>query len=181
MKLSKLFLVALAVVLVPAAAFAQTQITGEVTDNTGGVLPGVTVEASSPLLIEGSRVAVTDGPGRYTIIGLTAGTYTVTMTLPGFSTFVAEGVEVRPMICRSMGAQPFYVKNYGELILKGKSKQEILISTYVCHPSMANNELSGPIVSMNLINFFSKKKWTKQFVFYLYLKQLDQLFLSTKI
>ena len=94
MKLSKLFLVALAVVLVPAAAFAQTQITGEVTDNTGGVLPGVTVEAASPLLIEGSRVAVTDGTGRYTIIGLTAGTYTVTMTLPGFSTFVAEGVEV---------------------------------------------------------------------------------------
>ena len=75
MKLSKLFLVALAVVLVPAAAFAQTQITGEVTDNTGGVLPGVTVEAASPLLIEGSRVAVTDGTGRYTIIGLTAGTY----------------------------------------------------------------------------------------------------------
>ena len=46
MKLSKLFLVALAVVLVPAPAFAQTQITGEVTDNTGGVLPGVTVEAA---------------------------------------------------------------------------------------------------------------------------------------
>ena len=47
---------------------------------------------------------------------------------------------------------------YGELLIKGKSKQEILISTYVCHPSMANNELSGPIVSMSLINFFLKKK-----------------------
>jgi aminopeptidase-like protein len=48
--------------------------------------------------------------------------------------------------------------NYGELILKGKSKQEILISTYVCHPSMANDNLSGPIVSMSLINYFYKLK-----------------------
>ena len=57
--------------------------------------------------------------------------------------------------------------NYGELILKGKSKKEILISTYICHPSMANNELSGPIVSMSLINHFRKKKLNKtlRFIF----------------
>ena len=58
--------------------------------------------------------------------------------------------------------------NYGELILKGKSDQEILISTYICHPSMANNELSGPIVAMSLINYFSKIKnleKTLRFVF----------------
>jgi aminopeptidase-like protein len=58
--------------------------------------------------------------------------------------------------------------NYGELILKGKSKEEVLISTYICHPSMANNELSGPIVAMSLINYFSKIKnleKTLRFVF----------------
>ena len=59
------------------------------------------------------------------------------------------------------------VLNYGELILEGKSKKEILISTYICHPTMANNELSGPIVSMGLINYFSKKVLNKtlRFVF----------------
>ena len=57
--------------------------------------------------------------------------------------------------------------NYGELVLKGKSSQEILISTYICHPSMANNELSGPIVSMGLIDHFRKKKLKKtlRFIF----------------
>jgi len=56
---------------------------------------------------------------------------------------------------------------YGELLLPGKSKKEILISTYICHPSMANNELSGPIVSMSLINFFQKKKlnYSIRFIF----------------
>jgi len=57
--------------------------------------------------------------------------------------------------------------NYGELIIKGKSKQEILISTYICHPSMANNELSGSIVSLSLIDYFKKKKPEKtlRFIF----------------
>ncbi len=57
--------------------------------------------------------------------------------------------------------------NYGELILRGKSKQEILISTYICHPSMANDNLSGPIVSMALIDYFKKKNIEKtlRFIF----------------
>ena len=87
--------------LLPAAALAQSSITGEVSDNTGGVLPGVTVEASSPALIEGSRVAITDGTGRYTIVDLRPGTYAVTMTLPGFSTFVQEGLELQGACSRA--------------------------------------------------------------------------------
>ncbi len=56
---------------------------------------------------------------------------------------------------------------FGEYLLPGKSKSEILISTYICHPSMANNELSGPIVSMSLIDYFKKNKQDKslRFVF----------------
>ena len=96
MRLVKIVLVGTAAAaLLPSAAFAQSAVTGEVTDNTGGVLPGVTVEAASPALIEGSRVAITDGTGRYNIIDLRPGVYSVTMTLPGFSTFVQEGIEVQ--------------------------------------------------------------------------------------
>ena len=63
-------------------------------DETGGVLPGVTVEAASPALIEGVRTAFTDGSGRYGLEALRPGTYTVTFTLPGFSTFIREGIEI---------------------------------------------------------------------------------------
>jgi aminopeptidase-like protein len=57
--------------------------------------------------------------------------------------------------------------SYGEIIIPGKSKQEVLVSTYICHPSMANNELSGTIVSMSLIKYFMKKKLQKtlRFIF----------------
>ena len=81
--------------LLPAAALAQTgAIAGSVEDETGGVLPGVTVEAASPALIEGVRSTVTDGAGLYAIEALRPGTYTVTFTLPGFNTFVREGIEL---------------------------------------------------------------------------------------
>ena len=81
-------------VLVPAAAFAQASITGVVKDASGAVLPGVTVEASSPALIEKTRSAVTDGSGQYRIVDLRAGIYSVTFTLTGFSSVKRDGIEL---------------------------------------------------------------------------------------
>src|SRR5205823_5898770 len=83
-----------AVVLVPMAAYAQASVAGVVKDSSGAVLPGVTVEVSSPALIEKTRSTVTDGSGLYQIISLPPGTYTVNFTLTGFSTVKREGVEL---------------------------------------------------------------------------------------
>jgi hypothetical protein len=82
------------VILVPTAAFAQAVIAGTVRDPSGAVLPGVTVEASSPALIEKVRTAVTDGTGQYRVEDLRPGTYAVTFTLSGFNTFKREGIEL---------------------------------------------------------------------------------------
>src|SRR5438067_2155977 len=83
-----------AVFLVSAPAFAQSAITGLVKDSTGGVLPGVAVEASSPALIEKVRTVVTDAQGRYAIVDLRPGLYKVTFTIQGFSSFVQDGIEL---------------------------------------------------------------------------------------
>ena len=82
--------------LLPVAALAQapSSIDGLVTDATGGVLPGVTVEAASSALIEQARVVVTDSQGRYSIIDLRPGEYAVTFSLVGFSTVVREGLQL---------------------------------------------------------------------------------------
>jgi hypothetical protein len=82
------------VLLLPAAAFAQAVITGVVKDASGAVLPGVTVEAASPVLIEKVRSVVSDDTGQYRIVDLRPGTYEVTFTLTGFNTFKREGIEL---------------------------------------------------------------------------------------
>ena len=92
-RLSFVAAASVACLLAPTLARAQA-IGGTVSDSTGGVLPGVTVEARSPALIEQVRTAVTDGNGQYLIVALETGNYTVTFTLPGFSTLVREGVQL---------------------------------------------------------------------------------------
>src|SRR5262245_51316286 len=90
--------------LVPSAAYAQASITGVVRDTSGAVLPGVTVEAASPALIEKVRSVVTDGTGQYRVENLRPGTYTLTFTLPGFNTFKREGIELTGTFTASVNA-----------------------------------------------------------------------------
>jgi hypothetical protein len=82
------------VLSMPATAYAQATITGIVKDTSGAILPGVTVEAASPALIEKVRSVVSDGSGQYQIVNLVPGTYSVTFSLPGFNTVKREGIEL---------------------------------------------------------------------------------------
>src|SRR5881628_3817868 len=92
MRTATKWLTILGVVLLPTTVWAQASLTGTVKDASGAVLPGVTVEAASPALIEKTRSAVTDGTGQYRIINLLPGTYTVTFT--GFSGVKREDIEL---------------------------------------------------------------------------------------
>lgn len=80
--------------LIAGPARAQSAISGLVTDASGAVLPGVTVEATSPVLIEKVRTTVTDAQGLYTLVDLRPGTYLVTFSLSGFTTLRREGLQV---------------------------------------------------------------------------------------
>ena len=93
------------VVMGPALAFAQSGLAGTVTDLSGLVLPGVTVEASSPALIEKVRSAVTDGQGRYSIIDLRPGVYTVTFALTGFATVKREDISLPAAFTATVNAE----------------------------------------------------------------------------
>jgi hypothetical protein len=93
-QLRQLTLVLASLILLPSLAFAQATIAGSVRDTSGAVLPGVTVEAASPALIERVRSVTTDASGRYSIVDLRPGTYTVTFTLPGFNAVKREGVQL---------------------------------------------------------------------------------------
>ena len=92
---------------IPAAASAQfaATIAGVVRDASGAVVPGVTVEATSPALIEKVRSAVTDGSGQFRIVTLPPGTYSVTFTLPGFNTVRRDGIELSGTFTATVNAE----------------------------------------------------------------------------
>jgi hypothetical protein len=97
---------ALLIALLPSRALAQAGgIAGQVKDTTGAVLPGVSVEASSPALIEKVRTVVTDNQGLYNIVDLRPGSYVVTFTLAGFATVKREGIELTASFTATVNAE----------------------------------------------------------------------------
>ena len=107
-RISRVWSVVSALVLVlPALVFAQdtSSIAGVVRDTSGAVMPGVTVEASSPALIEKVRTVVTDGLGQYKIVSLRPGVYTVTFSLPGFNTVKREDLSLTATFTATVNAE----------------------------------------------------------------------------
>src|SRR5213592_4366785 len=90
----KALAVMVSLLVIPTAAYAQASIVGTVKDASGAVLPGVTVEASSPALIEKTRSVVTNSVGHYSIEDLRPGTFVVSFSLTGFATVKREGIEL---------------------------------------------------------------------------------------
>jgi Carboxypeptidase regulatory-like domain len=101
----KVLILAFMLLVVPRLAAAQAVIAGVVKDASGAVLPGVTVEASSPALIEKVRTAVTDSTGQYRVENLRPGTYAVTFSLTGFSTYKREGIELTGSFTATIDAE----------------------------------------------------------------------------
>ncbi|HVG73432.1 MAG TPA: TonB-dependent receptor, partial [Vicinamibacterales bacterium] len=91
-------------VLLPSTTWAQASIAGVVRDSSGSVLPGVTVEVSSPALIEKVRSALSDSTGQYRVIDLRPGTYSVVFTLPGFNQFRRDGIELTGALTATVNA-----------------------------------------------------------------------------
>src|SRR5262245_40901582 len=94
-----------AVLALPTAAHAQSAFAGVVKDAAGAVLPGVTVEAASPALIEQVRSGSTDANGAYRIENLRPGVYVLTFSLPGFSTVKREGLELQSNFIATINAE----------------------------------------------------------------------------
>ena len=112
--LTRVVVILASIFLLTQAASAQDAgIGGVVSDDTGGVLPGVTVTAASPVLIEGQRIAISDGEGRYAVPALPPGSYSVTFSLPGFNQILREGIELNAGFTANVNAEN--VKFFGKI------------------------------------------------------------------
>ena len=130
-------------VLAPSAAFAQATITGVVKDASGGVLPGVTVEATSPDLIEKVRTATTDANGQYRIAELRGGTYSVTFSLPGFNTIRREGITLTGTFVATLNADLTVGSLQETVVVTGESPLVDVQS--VSRQTTLNNEIINEI------------------------------------
>ena len=103
-RLTRAFIFLASLSSIPAGAYAQASIAGVVKDSSGAVLPGVTVEAASDVLIEKVRIAVTDSTGQFRVVDLRPGTYSVTFKLTGFSAVRREGIELTGVATTTVNA-----------------------------------------------------------------------------
>ena len=104
-QLARVLAVAVLWAALTGSAYAQSGIAGVVKDSSGALLPGVTVEAASPVLIEQVRSVVTNESGQYNIVDLRPGVYSVTFTLPGFAPARHQGVELPAMFTATVNAE----------------------------------------------------------------------------
>jgi hypothetical protein len=139
--------------IVPCVAFAQSgaSISGVVKDVSGAVLPGVTVEASSPVLIEKVRTGVTDGTGQYRITELLPGTYTVTFTLTGFSTVKREGVELTGSFAATVSVD-LKVGNVAETITVSGEAPLVDVQSTTKQTVITHQELDALPTGKNMFN-----------------------------
>ncbi len=137
--------------LAPATAAAQ-QIGGTVTDATGAVLPGVTVEARSPALIEQVRTAVTDGNGQYLIVALETGAYTVTYRLPGFRVVVRAGVELNSGFAATVDVQ-MAVGELAETITVSEARPLVDIQNVVQRTVMDREVIDSIPTGKSLVSY----------------------------
>jgi len=129
--------------LLPAAAFAQGAITGVVRDVSGAVLPGVTVEAASPVLIEKVRSVDTDASGQYRIVDLRPGTYSVTFSLPGFRTVRRDGIELTGTFVATVSAD-LSVGELQDAMTRGTTTSEDIVREYLAR--LARFDRNGPVL-----------------------------------
>jgi hypothetical protein len=150
----RIVLTAACCALLAPSGWAQqaSGIAGVVRDTSGAVLPGVTVEASSPALIEKVRGGVTDAEGRYNIVDLRPGTYVVTFTLTGFSTFKREGIELEAGFTATVNAD-MRVGTLEETITVTGATPLVDTSTVRRHTVVSNELLDAlPSGSRGLVN-----------------------------